>query len=89
MTIIDKYISEHYKTKQAYRIAADLGLSYQHVRDKITKVKRNDIANVKPTANRRQEIKALLNLIQIRVSGWAVEIAKERIRILEGISELY
>lgn len=89
MTIIDKYISEHYKNQTSQVMSYHLGISQDFVEKKLQDLSFINLEKLISAGNPEEEIKALLSLIQVRVSGWAVEIAKERIRILEGISELY
>lgn len=83
MTIIDQYISDNYQTKAANQISVELGLNYKYVLSRIRNLRRNKSFPGKSAISRSNEVVALNALISERGSGWAVEVAKERIRKLE------
>lgn len=83
MTLIDKYIQTHIN-QPAFILAEQIGVSASFVQARRTIL----IDQYEPTkypVNVREEIAALLNLISVRETGWAVDIAKERIRKLESM----
>ncbi|WP_316743736.1 hypothetical protein [Pedobacter antarcticus] len=87
MTIIDKYISDNYQVKPAAVMSNELGLNYKYVQARITRIRKDKLSGANQNMKRSEEVRALNLLISTRVSGWAVEIAKERIRKLEQFGD--
>jgi hypothetical protein len=81
MTIIDKYITNN-PSKPAEALAQEIGVSENFVRVRIASL---DADGNKHKPNPSDEVTALLYLIQLRETGWAVDIAKERVAYLESL----
>lgn len=85
MTIIDKYISTTMNSP-ASKIATELGISENFV-----KCRREILITSKRpvySLDIIDEIRALINLIDTRKTGWAVDIAKNRIKQLEALAKI-
>jgi hypothetical protein len=81
MTIIDKYITNN-PCKAAKALAQEIGVSENFVRVRIASLE-SERTLYRP--NPSEEVTALLYLIQVRETGWAVDVAKERIAYLESL----
>ncbi|WPU91833.1 hypothetical protein SNE25_21175 [Mucilaginibacter sabulilitoris] len=79
MTVIDKYIFNH-PGRPAAKLAEEIGVSETFVKCRRLSLTAADVVSVPISTT--DEIHALINLISVRGEGWAVEAAKERIRIL-------
>lgn len=79
MTLIDSYISAHLSSS-ASELAERIGVTEGFV--KTRRLALADKVQVGYSVSIEDEINALLNLINIRQTGWAVDMAKERIRLL-------
>ena len=86
MTVIDKYIRNNIKTSSEV-LAYQLGVSASFVRVRRAIIKK-DMQSVLSSSHYTDEVRALLHLIEIRQTGWAVEIAKQRIEYLENKSKI-
>lgn len=85
MTIIDQFITDNHEVMTSQQMAEMLGASREYVN------KRKSLLNCpKPKVVERisvtDEIVSLLKLIEIRQTGWAVDIAKQRIRDLSKLT---
>jgi PP-loop superfamily ATP-utilizing enzyme len=81
MTIIDKYISNN-PCRPAAIVAEELGVSETFVKCRREII--NQVTQPESKSNVTEEIYALVNLIDVRKIGWAVDIAKQRILQLEA-----
>ncbi|WP_183560610.1 hypothetical protein [Mucilaginibacter sp. SP1R1] len=76
MTVIDKYISNN-PGRPAARLAEEIGVSETFVKCRmLALVAASELAR---PITLTDEIHALINLINVRKDGWAVDIARERI----------
>jgi hypothetical protein len=85
MTIIDRYISNN-TTTPAAKLANALGVSETFV-----KCRRAILADTGPVPHpltTNEEIHALIYLIDERKEGWAVDVARERIRRLDALAKI-
>ncbi|MEO6522201.1 MAG: hypothetical protein ABIN91_11020 [Mucilaginibacter sp.] len=85
MTIIDRYIQNNQR-RPAATVAAELGVSEAHVQCR--RLMLFDYKTATYTFDAQEEIQALVSLIAERGSGWAVDIAFQRIRQLDKLAWL-
>lgn len=81
MGLVDDYINNNYDFS-IVQLSEDLGLDQTYLRSimRIRGYKRPIRIDIPNTSS--EEIGALFNLISIRKTGWAVDIAKQRIKFL-------
>jgi hypothetical protein len=85
MTIIDQYISAH-PSNTNEELADAIGITERLVQAR--RLALADKVQVGFSVSINDEINALANVIEVRKSGWAVDVAKERIRQLKIRAEL-
>lgn len=79
MTIIDQYIVEHRDFLPDLQLAQRIGITVPQVIQRKAVLKRYKNKE-DPKYDLSFEMVALLELIKQRKTGWAVEVAKERIK---------
>jgi hypothetical protein len=81
MNIIDQYIADHYYDPLS-DLAFELGISIGYVAKRRIRLKPNPTPAPKVWVD--NERLALVQLIQERQTGWAVDVAKERLKKLQN-----
>lgn len=82
MTIVDQYITDNVQYYPVAHIANKLGVDPAMVRSRI-KLLVPEPSIYTPPATIDKEMTALLRLIENRKTGWAVDVAKQRLRELQ------
>jgi hypothetical protein len=84
MTIVDQFIIDHHNRETIVQISKDLGVSPDLVSSRIK-------ALIKPPKvydtplSLDKEMKGLINLIETYKTGWAVDIAKQKLIKLQNM----
>ena len=86
MNIVDNYISENCKQESARTMSEHLGVPEEFVKEKLAALEDVRFLHLMSVpGNKVDEIEALMFLINERVTGWAVDVAKERIEKLKSL----
>lgn len=89
MNIIDQYITDHYN-EPLDEIAIELGTSISYVMKRKIKLTEKPVIteSIVIPSGVNNEMAALINLITLRKIGWAVGIAKERLKKLQYLERM-